>query len=475
MQKIKLIKLLATFEPSELRRFKAFVVSPYFNKNTKIQKLYDFILSFSPDFNSDGLCSENAFEYIFEGEEFKEQAVTRLNSRLYKLACRFISIESEKEREIHSELRFSNFMAKRGLLQESMQYIQQVQKDLDGEKIHDSQYFYERFLIEQELDKFSLLNGYSKIEERNLFSPSVALDKFYLLLKLMYLTFQISNQRKTKRTDYNFELMDQMEAYVPNSPYFEEVSIKIWYTILLLTKNENKKEHYFKLKELIFDHHKELNKRDLKNSLTYLQNNTRFVFENKQSYYEETFKLYKFQIEADILKDPLIFSQEIYINIVIVALLLEKLPWVENFLKKSGEYKSLASDDIFVLGKAMLAIAKKDFFKALDYLNESKYKNIYFKMMERRLRLKVYYELEYFDMLDDAINSFRKFLSKNKNILVDFRYEANRDFVNFMNQILVSQVAKQEKVVKLENEIKSISLLPEKKWLLKKVETILKK
>jgi hypothetical protein len=46
MLKTKLFKLLLILDKSELRDFRDFVASPYFNKNKKVIALYEFIYQF---------------------------------------------------------------------------------------------------------------------------------------------------------------------------------------------------------------------------------------------------------------------------------------------------------------------------------------------------------------------------------------------------------------------------------------------
>lgn len=470
MKKTKLIKILASFNTSELRRLKDFVGSPFFNKNEKIQALFDFVIQFAPDFNHEELTGEQAFNYVFKGEKYKEQAITKLSSKLYKLLYTFIHLEKDKENGLQADINFLNFLNEKELIHEYTQHLNHVKKWIDNSTMRDANYFYQQFLVEQELSKLQSSRADFGTGDVN-YQPAVnALDKYYLVQKLVYLCNQYNRQLTTPHHTYEFELVQELEAYIPESPYYNLPTIQIWFTTLQLLKSNDKKKHYFQLRKLVFHHYKALNTFDIRNVFSTIQNNARLVFENKEDYYNELFELYNFQLEREIFDNPIVFTPQIFLNILTTAILLDKLEWVEQFLASHAGYSLSREDDVHCLGRAMLNFAKEEFSKAQDDLNQCVLKNIYFKLNERRLRLKIYYELQIFELIDDSINSFRKFLSKNKKSISTLHLHANRDFVNLTKQIFYLQKNDRPRIETLTAEIMNTRVLPEKRWLMEKIQ-----
>ncbi len=469
MKRTKLIKILAVFSASELRRLKDFVASPFFNKNEKIQLLFDFIIRYAPDFNHPKLTEENAFAYVFKNELFKQQAITKLSSKLYKLIYTFIHLEKDKEKGLQADINFLNFLNERELIHEYTQHLNHVKKGIDNLTMRDAEYFYQQFLVEQELAKLKSSRADFGTGDVNFQSAVNALDKYYLVQKLIYLCNQYNRQLTTPQQGYHFELVLELEKYIPDSPYFAIPTIRIWFTTLQLLKSNVKEKHYFDLKELVFNHYEALSTYDIRNVFSTIQNNSRLVFDKKEDYYKELFELYNFQLEIGIFDNPVIFTPQIFLNMITSAILLDKFVWVERLLDNHVSYAVNRDDDIHCLGRAMLAFAKKKYPEAQDFLNQCVLKNIYFKLNERRLRLKVYYELQYYDLLDDSINSFRKFLSKNKESISELHLKANREFVNLSKQIFYLQKSDFSRIKSLKEEIEQARVLPEKRWLLEKI------
>jgi len=72
MNKSKLIQFLSNFSKSELRQFKDFVHSPFFNKHKKTTELLDYILQ-SNNWQSNHLEMRKTYSVLFPNEKFDEQ------------------------------------------------------------------------------------------------------------------------------------------------------------------------------------------------------------------------------------------------------------------------------------------------------------------------------------------------------------------------------------------------------------------
>jgi len=265
MKKNKLIKILAKLEHAELRKLKDFVVSPFFNKNEKIKSLFTFIIGFAPDFNGELMTEMEAFKYVYKGEAFKDQAITKLSSKLLKLVSKFIHFEKDEGNSLSADINLLSFLREKELIHEYTQHLNQIKKRLEKQTMRDANFFYQQFLIEQEASVFDIFKGNQGTGDFN-YQPAVnALDKYFLVQKLSYLCHQYNGKQSAPQQNYHFEMMSELEAYIPHSPYFEIPTIKIWFTTLQLLKSKEKTIHYHLLKQLVFAHHSDLNIVDIRN------------------------------------------------------------------------------------------------------------------------------------------------------------------------------------------------------------------
>ena len=58
--------LLKTFTGKELKDFREFLKSPYFNKRSAVLKLFDVIVKFHPEYESPLLTKEKVFNIIIK-------------------------------------------------------------------------------------------------------------------------------------------------------------------------------------------------------------------------------------------------------------------------------------------------------------------------------------------------------------------------------------------------------------------------
>src|SRR5690242_19380232 len=93
----KLIILLRGLIPVELRYFKEYIHSPYFNKNKRLCRLVDILYSTAPDFNHESLAKEHLFAKLFPGEPYKDQKLRDLISHTVQFLEDFLAIENYRK------------------------------------------------------------------------------------------------------------------------------------------------------------------------------------------------------------------------------------------------------------------------------------------------------------------------------------------------------------------------------------------
>ena len=282
------------------------------------------------------------------------------------------------------------------------------------------------------------------------------------------------NRARTVSYDYDLKFSQEIEDYISKTPDLHYYA-KLWYRAFKLLQKPESHDRYQKLKDILLHSQKRVGTEDLKTIFTYLENTAKFVFKPGKDYYEELFQLYQIQLEEGIIYYDGFILHSTLRNVVTVGLYLKKVNWVEHFLE-THQHKIFPTykeeDRVFYLCLAMLLFEKNEFEQAMEELNKTKFQNIYFKTLERNLRLKVYFELKFNSLFEDTINSYRKFLSDNRDQIADFFLEANRNFINITYAIYNFGSFNKKRLLELEQKVKAIEKVPEKNWLLQKIESL---
>jgi len=233
-------------------------------------------------------------------------------------------------------------------------------------------YYHYQSVIERQYDSFLTTKfedgksyaHYQKVMEK--------LDVFYLLQKLIDMCETINTQKITKQ-NYEIALMDEVLAFITQSNYKDIPIIRIWHIALMLLQSDDKYEHYNQLKTLLVEYDTLLNQTDKRILYTYLENNSKRVFES-DSYYEALFDLYSQQLETEVIYIGGYLPPRIFKNIVTVALRLKHFDWTEQFLEKNKnkilpDYEE--REDVYSYSLAQLYFKQQKIDDVLDVLNRT--------------------------------------------------------------------------------------------------------
>ena len=188
-----------------------------------------------------------------------------------------------------------------------------------------------------------------------------------------------------------------------------------------------------------------------------------------RKYIRECFDLYRSGLKNRVLFENGVVSNYTYTNVFKAGLALKEFNWVESFLK---EYKSYlpASDreNTYNFNLAFLYFQKPDYDSAMELLQKVDFNDVLNNLDSRRMLLRIYYELGYYDSLESLLDSFKTYLSRQKNI--GYHKENYANLIYFMKKILRANLSDKTQSSKLIKEIEATPALAEKSWLLEQLE-----
>ena len=475
MRDTKFIRLLRVFSAKELAEFDDFVRSPFFNKSALVSTLWQFTLGFAPDFNHSDLTHTAAYAALFPEKSVENDVTSKVNkivSKLFQLAEKYIVYQrkngSHADREDLSwqqELAILQFYNERHLtsfFENTLKVTEKLQRDFTARNAY---FYYRQFRLNLEISNYQSYKADDGTGDVGFQATHDALDAFYLCAKIEQLCL-MQNRERTTKFPYNYAMRDVLLSYLPTSEYYENPTIRLWYSALTLLNNPDSEAHYTALKRLLTLDSALLTPSEARNLYTYLENTARQVSRgNRAVFFNSLFELYKIQLEKAVIYIDNNLHPQVFYNIFAVANALREHDWLKIFLKEH-QYRILPEyakkDDVFSLCSAILSFNACNFEETLDFLNNIQVENINFKIIERRVRLKTYYELQEWDLLESLINSFRKFLTDCKAKLPETALQPQRDFIRVLSCLYKKEVTK----INLEE----VAQLPDYEWILQKIK-----
>lgn len=481
MQESKLIEILKTFSPGELKSFKKFIISPFITVRN-VDGLFSEIKRYYPDFTSEKLSKSEVFKKLFPGELYNEKKLKNLIVDLTRLAEHFLVYRAvgnnpfEFERILAGEFRnrksdklFSrslkilesksagtqfgsiecfNEEEKTERLKESY-YISRNRFDISVQsKLKYSEHFTASFLIRfmrKLRDKRSVIKGYNLPFESPLLESVLESIDFDKMLEGM------------KKKKYSYLWLIEIYYYVYKSAYEENDEV-FYYNKLKKAFLENIKKFSHTEKFFLFN--------DLVDCCITKETRGYRQFE------AEELEIYKQMFGCNIYSsnENDYLSIVLYRNILLLGLTLREFEWLNTFIgaftqKLRPEYRS----SMMNLAYANLSFEQGEYEKALSYVRSIEYDFFLYKTDIRTLSLKIYYELDLYETAFSLVDSFRHFLAGSDEISV-LHKRRHTNFINFYNRLLKAKSTggSAEAAENISFEIEKHRETAGKSWLLEK-------
>ncbi len=198
---------------------------------------------------------------------------------------------------------------------------------------------------------------------------------------------------------------------------------------------------------------------------------------SKQEAHKRAFGLNKQAIEKQWIFRDEYLSGFRFLNIVGTACLVEDLDWARYFIETFGiTLGKDERDDIVSIAHATVDFKDGLYERVTDRLLHTRFRNILYKVYERTFRLRCYYELRHSELFSPLAQSFKDFLRshRKKDLAEDFA-QGVLNFIRFVCELEKRRYEFRPDIAPVLEEIKSCDNVAFKKWLIEKVEELIKK
>jgi hypothetical protein len=487
----KLIEILKTFDKAELKKFRRFITSDYFNTNESVSKLFKLIAKFYPDFAEESkMTSEVLFKGVYGSRKYDEKTFRYLLSTLYTLVEKFLGISVFENNEVELrksvidemiERRLFNIAAKNLIAAESLlEKNSLISADYVYNKIDYLQLWHQLYFLSNKQDP--LIEKRIEQGEFQMFGSVVELSHNFQIINMVAHTYNLELKDNLlfeylRNTDFR-KLFEYIETCEASGMEMDKIhyAFKIYFCFLITTLDINEEEYFEKMRVLVERYADLFSKPEQQNLYVMLgscsQKKRKAINEEKylRIFFEEIKKGVKRGLYTSYRAQYMDVSN--FIMIFKTALQLNENDWAADFLRQYGERISPEfSEDMINYSFAELFFTKKQFERSLGSISKVKAKLFRLKVPVKILMLRLYYELSYIEEAFSLIDSFTHFLTDNKKIRTDEKNDHAR-FLVFYRELLKAKADGKAGGIgsKTMDELSSSSLLPHKAWLIEKAE-----
>ena len=468
MRNRKYIQLLQFLEKKERKQFRLYLESPFFNKRKSILQLFDFVEKYSPTYENKKLTKEKAFHFVFPEKKYKEQTFKNLMSELTHFLEDFLVQQEFAKRKKEKDYFLLDALYQKSADKFFVPKIENLQAETANFQNAD---FYEHQYI---LAKFAYgfkVARKSRLAHTNLQKLIKNLDCFYLAEKLKYYCV-ILNRQSIVSDKIDVFLPKETLQYIEKGDFEDVPAVILYYRLLLLliSEKEEEEKHYRNLKKILEKFENALPLSELQQIYTAVFNYcNKKLKSGNEAYLQEIFGWYKVMLrKGSLITNGQITPYIHFRNIAMAGFRLGQLDWTAQFIE---QYESFIAKEVrqnmVAYCRAALFFYKKDYPKSLEYLAQFELKDFFYYIEHKLLLIKVYFELDEDEALENLLHSFRIYLHRKSNLPIHLK-QSYHNFIRITEKLYKAQYSPKFDRQQLHDEIVQTSPLTDKAWLLEK-------
>lgn len=475
MKNTKLIQVFDTFSPKEWNEFLDFLQSPYFNKNKKISRLFEYLYQAHKKPSKFSLESKQVFGQVYPERKFDQVYLNKQISMLYQLQKKYLMQIDFSNSGVNQELALLRQLEKRKLNNIFNLQKKTIEKKQLERKTKDSRWYFQNFILKSIEDTHftSLqLRRYDTALQEKIDN----LDIYYLIEKLKGYC-EMVNRSKIVEGTYEFNLISETLSFFENRKALSQIPIlQIYLQIFRTLKNEEEEFHFEHLVASLEKYQNSFSQKEVIGMYRYAQNYCiRKINRGKTEYYRKLFKLFQTQLVDRINMPNDILAAADYKNIVTVGLKVKESEWVRQFI---FDYKDALEpklrENVFNYNLASFHYGVKDYATAIQLLSTVRYTDVYYEISGKIILAKTYFALKEYDALYYFIDAFKLNLQRNKKVAFQYR----QSIINFLIQLkkitrikeentYMTDAVFQKKSRKVKSRLEQVEPIIDRSWLLK--------
>lgn len=480
MQNTRLIELLKTFKEKEFLGLEDFISSKYFNKNIQIIELFLNIKKHFPLFESEELSKQNLYLKIFGNKKYSDETMRTLISGLMKLTKKYLIQLELENRNPYSNLFLLEQLRNRD--QENLfEYeFSKADKFLEENLYREGEYFLARYLSDF-MNFYGHPSGFNDpdLESNLIYKIGASLER-YFLLEAMDVNYQMLTRKIKMNYQPKYIFLEHIKSKIESNEYNDTPLLPLKYYSFMSIENRENEEYFEKCQELYFKNFDKISEFERGAIHLAMVNYCMIsIAAGKEKYFEKSVVLYKFALEHNLyFQNNKYLLPYMYHNIVKNATYIGDNKWAYKFI---FEYKNKVPPEVrkevVNVSFAKYYFETGDLDSALKHINKINPQNAQLKFEVLTLFIKIFYELGYVESVYSSIESLKRFVKTNNALAPSF-ITSGKYFSTYMRKFMdLKEKFRKNDLDYLRKEISFIQDfgLINRKWLLQKIDAVLKK
>lgn len=479
MKEIKLTSLLRTFSAEEIKEFRKFAASPYFNEGRNPVPLISEVLKYYPDFEQPGFTKENIYGAIYPGEKINLTAFDKQLSRAAALADKFLLQKGLEKDHDHILAVHAKELSKRNLNKMFGSKIKEAEAKIALNSPYDTHYFetirdLEILKVDNLLGNRDPYNNKEKFFARGDYNLLDMIFKYILSIEDIALVCYEMNMDLNKSLAYKAAEYINIEGITgmlkdSGNKYSGVLELKYRELNALMKpgiENYNAYKEVFKTNLPGMGWSAKFNSFIIMASICIISRQHDVKFFNAELY-----ELNKTKVD----ENSYAFSEELYTYLPLYVSLLTSFinkrdtEYLDKLVEKFGSRIDPVHKESFISYTFMQKMfLEKRYDEALRYHSKVNYDHNLIQINARILLIQLYYEVNYTEELFSLLDAAKKYFSAMRNYS-RHKIDVILRFLKIVRKMAKIRSAGSGELENLKNEINSETEIQGKGWLREKI------
>ncbi len=190
------------------------------------------------------------------------------------------------------------------------------------------------------------------------------------------------------------------------------------------------------------------------------------IKQGDNNFIESLFEIYSIGLRLDLFKHKGFISSRRFGNMIDAACGFDNVEWGENLLKsRINEVESKLRNETELLANCQLLFASGKFDKCLFSIEDLSHSSLDHKLRYRWYKSACLFELKRFDELDNFLDAFRLYITRQRKNLSSATWEGLNNFIKTLS--LIKNGSNRTFIIQKTNKMKNVIF---RKWLMNKIE-----
>jgi hypothetical protein len=459
-------QLFAKLTEKEVVRFDKFLRSPYFNRRDDVQLLHKILMA-TAKLGFENTTKEAVFAQLFPDTPFDRVQFNYVVNFYTERLEQFFANEELLSDPFQNELYRLKAFRKRGMQKHFDENARKLVQEHAAAPHRNASWWLLEYQLQNE--KFSQKILHQRGGDNNFVAATEALTNFFMLENIRWSATSRALASLTREDQLPVPLAEETLRIAGEVSESDNPALALLYASLRALQDPDDTVHFQRLKNLLRTHvglFPPAESRDL--YMAAINFAIRRHNKGEQTYTQEAFDLYREALEINVLPENGVLPKYTFINILNLAQLVGNHVWARGFLESGKELLLLNErESTYRYGLAGYHFRRSEYTQVLDLLRSVEFSEVFINLDIRKMLLRSYFELGEWSALGSLLDSFKAFLSRQKDL--GYHRESYLNLIKFTKKIEKTMGKRTSVKRVLAEKIRITKAVAEREWLLGKL------